>query len=364
MSIAPSQSLSEIFGRDVGLIATIDHPFTTPPAHVLDGHLRVMQQFGDSAMLLNWDVSTPHDRRYRYDLITDTGLLSKHRLLYHYTPDEFYGAQQLNPTPWTVLAECLAVAVRALAAKYRLSAARSASLQSSAERLIALAESAYHPGIQPWAYTSTLTIQLYNEFGQNDLADYLAGRCFGYWQSKLMIDWIPWCIENVQGALAINNLLRGNTFERNPFRPISHDAAYHSEQDPKEIAYLIHSGSLLPSFDVFLWSLAVARVRHYGNDRGFFLRLATTTGDASIAELQTSAEWEDCHRFLQIAEDYGVMVDIEGDRVNLSNRTRNPSKLTRITSLGAFYVLAGESASDIIVQYRRGGFQSRTISLT
>ena len=86
-----------------------------------------------------------------------------------------------------------------------------------------------------------------------------------------MIKWIPWCIKNVNGALSFHNVLNKGLFLRSPFRSIKTSQNYHINLDDFPMLIKnIDTGIIIPSLDVFLWSLAIAGIQHYGSDFGFF----------------------------------------------------------------------------------------------
>lgn len=95
-----NKEFKNIIGSDIRVISTIDHPYTSPPSHLFDAHNYLMNEYGDNILILNWDVSLPGERTYRYDLITDTGLIAKLPLLYHYRIDNFYCNQTFNKEPF------------------------------------------------------------------------------------------------------------------------------------------------------------------------------------------------------------------------------------------------------------------------
>jgi len=83
------KKFKEIIKSDIEIISTIDHPYTSPPSHIFDAHNYLMEEYGNKILIVNWDVSLPGERTYRYDLITDTGLIAKFPLLYHYNTEDF-----------------------------------------------------------------------------------------------------------------------------------------------------------------------------------------------------------------------------------------------------------------------------------
>ncbi|MEW6408399.1 MAG: hypothetical protein AB1465_06970, partial [Patescibacteria group bacterium] len=106
--------------------------------------------------------------------------------------------------------------------------------------------------------------------------------------------------------------------------------------------------------DVFLWSLAVAKVKHYGNDFGFFQRLSDITGIKDIADLQLTKPGEDATRFIRLKSDYGAL---------LSGNAHQPLKATRINSFSSIYVIGGYESVDYLQKYSGYSNYEKIISL-
>jgi hypothetical protein len=351
--------LRSVLGREVQVISTIDHPSPSPPIDLFDGHLRLQRRFGDSVLLMNWDVSQPSERFYRYHVITDTGLISKQPKLYHYQIDVPYHEQSFSPTPWALMPQCIEVAVAAIQARQKLPQSVLCAITNRAHEVVAIAKESFGSGLAPWAYTRRLLENYYERLAQPQLQSLIRDQYANYWLSPMMTQWIPWCITNVKGAMAFENLLAKGIFKRTPIRHrLNAEGVDVQAVGIAQLADLIARSQVIPSLDVFLWSLAVARIQHYGNDFEFFQRLGALTGDSTIAELQLTREGEDCVRFLQLKQDYGVLLDIdEHGGVQLSSRSNNPSKITRISSFSSVFVAAGESAMPLLQRYARGEFE-------
>ena len=355
--------LRDLVPTNCEVVATIDHPYTTPPVHVLDGHLRILRQHGHRALILNWDVSFPEDRRYRYDLITDTGLLMKNRHLYHYDVDKAYADQSVDPTPWAVMPSCVSLAVPDICSNLRLPQATASILTSRANDVLNLTTNAYTAGVEPWELTRNVLSGYYELFGCSDLAAFIRSNYSAFSRSEWQRAWIPWCIDNVTGRLALDQVLNSGIFERQPFRAASGRGSL-TQFEIGTLAQDISLGNVAPSFEVFLWSLAVGGISHYGNDRGFLERLSKVVGNPAVAALQLTNQWEDCKRFVQIAYDFGVPVNVdEHGTTSVVKGPRNRSKLTRITSMGALFVCMGERSRDLVNEYSEGEFDARIIEL-
>lgn len=354
----------DMFGWDVKVVSTIDHPYPSPPIHLFDGHLQLQRKYGDRVLIMNWDVSSPLDRFYRYDLITDSGLIAKQPRFYHYQLDMPYSDQRFNPSPWLLLPRCIERAASVLQAKRKLSDQFVGDLVARALDIVKQSEAVYSSDIQPWQYTAGLLKMYYEKLQQPQLRALLIERQYcNYWMSPITRKWIPWCLMNVDGAMAFRELQAKGIFRRATFRLRSIEGS--SENIPEDlgkIAEAVAQGFLVPSLDVFYWSLAIAHIPHYGNDFGFFARLASAVGDPSFEALQHTKDEEDCRRFLKFDADYGILLDIEDDDVRQSKRINQPVKLTRVTSFSSVLVALGSEATEMLQDYANGRYEKAQLS--
>lgn len=357
--------LAAIVGRKLSVVATIDHPYTSPPVHLFAGHQAILAEFGPEAVLMNWDVSHPVERTFRYDLLTDTGLVAKDSRLYHYVPDTPYNTQSFNPAPWRLLPRCFEIAAGTLQQRWRISDSAVAGILQRARAVLSLAQDTYRPDQTPATYTHELLASFYGFLGHAELGSYIRTNWMQYSTSPFLVSWIPWCVRYVRGPLAITNLLASGIFSRTPFRARTPGSTATLASGGLDVlAADVELGRLVPSLDVFLWSLAVAGIRHYGHDFGFFSRLAELAGDPTIARLQATTEGTDCPRFLQLQEDFSVLMDIRETGIVRADRAHCPAKPTRINSLGASYVVAGERLQSILQDFARGQISHACVSLT
>jgi hypothetical protein len=359
-----TQRFRELVGWDVMVVSTIDHPYPSLPVHLFDGHLRLNRKYGDSVLIMNWDVSHPLDRFYRYDLTTDCGFIGKNTKLYHYRLHTAYADQFLDPEPWATLRHAIPVAGQALQRKHHLSDSFTADLVTRALHFVSAVKALYHENMPAWKYTADQLTLCYDRLLQPRLQRFIATQYCNYWLSKFTSQWIPLCLRDVQGPLEFSRLQAAGLFKRIPFRVRAPEAdEVITAGNLNDIALAIESGQVIPSLDVFYWSLAVAGVQHYGNDFDFFQRIAEITGNPQLSALQCTKDEEDCTRFLKFDADYGVLLDIGGDEIRPSNRPANQSKLTRVTTLGSVMIAMGQDAIDLLEKYAQSKYQRATLSL-
>lgn len=337
-------------GKKIDVISSVDHPYTSPPIHLFDAHLNLFQKYGDNVLILNWDVSLPGDRTYRYDLITDTGLIAKTPILYHYKLGIPYCIQSFDKKPWELLPSCIEIASDTIGRKHHLPKNALQQIQERANTILGLAQKSYDA--EPWLFTRKLLINLYSLLNKPELSIFIEKQYANYWLSPIMLKWIPWCILNIDGPLSFSSLLQNGAFLRSPLRIIDPSLSNIEKQSPFTMAEKISSGSVIPSFDVFLWSLAVAEIKHYGNDFGFFRKLSEITGIKTIADLQLTKSGEDAARFLKLFTDYAVLLSLnQKGEAGTSSGIYNSSKATRINSFCSLYVIGGNKTIDYLKNY-------------
>lgn len=170
-----------------------------------------------------------------------------------------------------------------------------------------------------------------------------------------MTKWIPWCINNSEGELSINNLIKNGVILRTPFRFNCKTEKSLDLNKKHHLIRLITKGDIIPSFDVFLWSLYIAGIKHYGNDFGFFNRLGIYLKDNKVNDYQVSISGKDAIKILTLDKDYSVLFEIneKGD-ISQSQNHYQSSKASRINSLFATTILGGNSIIEFLKKYRRG----------
>ncbi len=170
-----------------------------------------------------------------------------------------------------------------------------------------------------------------------------------------MTKWIPWCIDNIKGELSIDSLTKNEVIMRTPFR-INCKVDENLDLNKKNhLIKLIIKGDVIPSLDVFLWSLYIAGIKHYGNDFGFFNRLGIYLKNDKINDYQVSIPGKDAIKILTLDKDYGVLFEIkENGEILRSQKHYQNSKGSRINSLFAAIILGGNSTIEYLKKYRRG----------
>lgn len=190
-------------------------------------------------------------------------------------------------------------------------------------------------------YISILA-DLYDLFGISGIGKFIKENAQSAYFSTWLRSYIAGCIRQTadtpRGLVPLSDV--GNIFQRRLFRTI--DGA-DGPTDLAATAELVENGELLYSAEVFFWSLALAGIRHYGNDYGFFGRLSKHPEFSSAQLLQLTGPNQDSYKLFAFEKPRSFYCQLTEDscRITHANRT----KITRIDSLPAVYLHLGQEAS-------------------
>jgi hypothetical protein len=356
-----SEAFFSFVGRTPRVVSTIDHPFPSPPIHLLDGHRKLYDAFGLDALTVNWDISNPDERRYRYDLVTDTGLLSKNAHLYHYEPGVAYNQQRFVSGPLDLLEQSLPVAAAEIQRRRRHVRTSTDAFIRRALVVVAIARAVSASTSNSADFARGTILAFYRLLGLQKLETFVTTTQMAYSTSPLLTRWIPWCLRNVTGELAFDRLSTAGLFQRAPFRSRSLAGRSNSVSPLSlDAATAIEAGTLIASLDVLLWSLAVAGIQHFGDDRGFFDRLSPLVS-IDARRLQLTARGTDCSRFLELAEDIGVAIDITDNAAHASSRSTHATKHTRRSTFGSLFVALGDDLAPLLNTFITNPFPPTTV---
>jgi len=144
----------------------------------------VFKKYNSNVLILNWDVSIPGERTYRYDLITDTGLVGKSPDMFHYKEEIPYCLQSFNATPLKLLPKYINNALKIIQNKYNISTKDISELQNRINKILNLVKNSYSP--QPWEHTRNLLINFYSFFDHEYLSKFIEQQYSHYWLSPIM----------------------------------------------------------------------------------------------------------------------------------------------------------------------------------
>lgn len=343
-----------VTGLDSKVISTIDHPYVSPPIRLIDSH-RILNGIHKymPVTILNWNVSHPNARTYRYDLQVDLLFIGRSKKLFMFSDGIPFALQKPSAIGISDYDNVFKRILGALYDSSKISEQQRAYFVDNYETLRSsvLCEFMEEDGIKP-EYTK-LSLEAFNRLlGRREIAEFIKNRYLYYSTSTLMTSWIPYCMENIRGKRFVVTVKRAGVFGRKMLRNV--DCGYSDkllndesffEAHLLEIAGWIRNGSIIPSIELLYWSMEYAGIKHFGNDYGFFERYGEYLKERLHNQL--TAMGDDGVNLLLLDKDYGVSLEPVGGRL-ISKNISSSVKSTRINSIFAFYILLGKGMKSLI----------------
>lgn len=345
-------AFKEMSGLDCEIISTVDHPYLSPPVRLLDSHKILMEiNKKQPVTLLNWDVSQPNLRTYKYDLQLDLLVIGRSKENYAFndtTPFALQTSQFINLNNYD---ELLTKTLHALVQAKKITGDQSNMISGNYIRLREnIFEKIVSDNILCKEYTKTILINFNKLIDRDNVADFIDKKYTYYYESPLMRSWIPYCIEKISGKRDIDKLLKAGVFSRRLFRAANSDVDYlllaesDTVEHKHEIADLIRVGKVIPSIELLYWTLEYAGIKHFGNDHGFFERYGNYLG--LKLDNQMTNPGEDGQNPFVLDRDYGFNINsITGKLV--SKDQDSSVKTSRVNSIFALYLLLGDEMKEI-----------------
>lgn len=347
-----SDKFQQITKLDFEIISTVDHPYISPPIRLLDSHHKLLElNKKQRVCILNWDVSQPNDRTYRYDLQIDLGFITKNRSLLLFDDKTPYALQTPKPVDINLYEKILHKILKYEFEQDKLTTdsidtinKNYLNLKNSVISKVVLGEDKLGAN-----YTQLCLSCMYSLLSLHDMSDFINENYLYYFKSSIMNKWIPHCIETASGKRAIEEVAKSGVFGRKIFRSSStqldevllNDPAYIRE-NKNQIANLIKNNEIIPSVEVLYWALELAGKYHYGNDYGYFERYQKYLNEQLSNQLTLMKD--DGINYFQIKNDHGVECDNNSWKCK-SKSSFSQVKNTRINSMFAIYLLIGDKMS-------------------
>lgn len=345
-----AEQFKQITNLDFEVISTVDHPYTSPPIRLLDSHILLHEINKDRKVcVLNWDVSQPSDRTYRYDLQIDVGVLARNKQLFLFKKSIPYVLQTpKDPLDLDIYNNILKQVLDRMVSHKKLAQGTASEMSDNYDKLkkhVILNMQSEH-GRLAADYTKRSLTSMYSLLSRNDVGNFIKDAYLYYFKSTLMNKWIPYCIENATGKRAVDSVMENGVFGRKVFRSLStdlneellNDATYIADHK-SELANLIRDNKIIPSIEMLYWSLELGNKYHFGNDYDFFERYQNYLGESLSNQL--TAMKTDGINYFQMKKDYGVSYDIGSGKFNDRNSS-SQVKDSRINSMFAFYIFLGD----------------------
>jgi len=351
------KEFEKIYGEKVDIVSSLDHPYVSPPTRILDSHhiLNGLSEEGNKVVVLNWDVSNPGDRTYRYDLLVDSGVIGKTSDLFLYELDIPYALQKAKPIDTSLYRSYFSAALDHFVVDHLLIDDVQRGFQERFGRILQMYQNARATSdAEAFLFTKEILKGIYSLWGFGDLADFIEDKYVGYLGSKFVSSWIPYCIEKELGGVDLFYLAGLDVFTRRLFRGIDEGVDDRLLQDISyqtvhrgELADAVRKGEIIPSIEVFYWSLVLAGIKHFGNDYGCLGRLQEHFSEGE--SLQFTGKNDDGRSFLVFDKDYSIQLVASGGKFLKVKKVG--SKATRINSMVAAFVFLGDQVKDV---YKKG----------
>ncbi len=348
------EKLYKFTNKTFDIVSTIDHPYSSPPVRLIDGHhnLKILNNQGLKPLICIWDINLPNLNNYRYELAVDTGIFSvKDENFFIFSDKFFYPLQkpklidfkELKKRTWLVLKKLCDLPKKSKIIRDKK------FIKNFDEITDIYAETINNSGDGTLFYKNLIK-NIYNFIGLPDLANFAASFSQSYFAEPISQEWIPYCIQETKDApYGFFNLLETSLFKKPYFRTAIHNKVLFDKENLNTILYLIKNRTLIPSYQVFLWTLFLADIKHFGNDYGFFNRLnkiMTEYGYKFPEKIQLTEHNKDSENIIQFDKDRSFSCFLKNN--NFVIKKNNPMKNSRISSLPALYCHLGSNLNKII----------------
>lgn len=354
------KKFNELIGKNFDIIATIDHPYASPPIRLLDGHYRLnkISNQGKNVLICVWDVNFPDINRYRYELVFDTGILSsRDKDFFIFTDKVFYPLQSPRLINFNELEKRMQFILNELNdISWDLKNIRNKNFLENFWKLVEIYIKTIKNSENGTVFYQNLIKQIYKLIGFSELANFVTGYFQPYFGSDIIQKWISYCIkETKKEHFGFLNLLNLGLFKKPYFRSLTlcnieelSDIKY-INKNINQILEMLENKNLIPSYEIFFWTLFLADIKHYGNDYGFFsklndcfLKLGLNTNN----KIQLTEHNKDCLNIVQFEKDRSFNCFLNNGRYIV--KKNNPIKDSRISSFTALYCHMGNELSVVV----------------
>lgn len=197
-------------------------------------------------------------------------------------------------------------------------------------------------------FYQNLLYQIYSLLELKNLSEFYKKYSYSYYNSPITQKWIPYCIEKTKNEIfGLPNLMNKNIFKNHPFRNVADNTEYKTTINKKNIETIItkiKNNQLIPSYEIFFWTLFLASIKHFGNDYGFFDKLdqiAIQCGFGLTNNLQLTRHNQDTQNIIQFDADKSFSCFRKNNHYII--KKNNPIKTSRISSITALYCHLGKS---------------------
>lgn len=324
-----SKEFNESVGYLPEVISTVDHIFTSPLIRLLDSHHQLMKF--DSYLFVH-DTNKPNLKRYRSELILDSGIYSEKRPYYQvFKENQEYSKQKPQnidiKRQRQFLKEVLSSNI------FKFTSHEQAAYLNRFDHIANIYAICLEQNT-PWKFYQKLIVNLYDLFNLKDLSSFVRNKMVNYYESEAYLNYLTYIINRTKDLpFGILNLVKNNVFTKNIFRNIELNEFFRME-NTNCLKEKILSKEIIPSYEIYLWSFFLAKIKHFGNDLGFTDRLNKFL-PFNIANLQLTTQKGDGINFITFTDSisYGFYQN---------NMILKKPKSSRIGNIVSLYLHLGE----------------------
>lgn len=327
------------------VVSTADHPYLSPPPRLIDTHARLaaLAAQGERVAICVWDaMDVPDNGLYATAAGVDTGLIaSREDDLFTFERSVFYPWALVRPIDLGKLRRYLAAALDAMTDLPTWRREKNAALcLERFDRLAGIYNEVTKTTKDAFTLYSQILPALYRLFGLGELADFVSQRFFSGYRSAWLRRHLVTCLQETVGQpTGLGAVATTATFQKRLFRRLDGSDLDFISMPLEDLTAGITDGSILPSSEVIFWSFALGGIKHFGNDYGFFARLADVPGFEHAAALQLTAHNDDGRSPFRFAASRAFSVS-EADGQAIVTRVAG-RKDSRTDSLPAFFLHLG-----------------------
>ena len=189
-----------------------------------------------------------------------------------------------------------------------------------------------------------------------DLATFITESFQPYFGSVIIQKWIPYCIKETKNdQFGFLNLLNLGLFKKPYFRNLTSENTKelsnieYINKNIDKILKMLENKNLIPSYEIFFWTLFLADIYHFGNDYGFFNKLNDLFSKIGLNindKIQLTEHNKDCLSIIQFEKDRSFNCILNNRQYFI--KKNNPIKDSRISSFTALYCHMGDDLGLVI----------------
>jgi hypothetical protein len=280
-----------------GIVSSIDHVFSSPPTRLIDSHSQLINK---NAYLFVHDTNKPNPKRYRSEMILDSGIYSEKKPEFClFSAGKAYLYQQTKQPNLDEQKNNLKIILNSNV--FGFSTSQKDLYISRFERISAIYSLCANEKVA-WKFYRKYLSNIYDLLGLTESGRMIKTRMINFLDSENYINFLCHLILSTEKELhGIDNLLKNQVFTKQLFR----NSKIENVNIIRNIDYLkagLLNKELIPSYEVYLWSFFLADIKHFGNDLGFAERINKFYPNSLL--LQQTKEKSDGVNFIKFSDNF------------------------------------------------------------